>query len=105
MSKTTELARICQVLSAETRVRTVELLRTSALCVGAIAERLGVSQAAVSQHLRVLRDAGLVVPEKRGYYVHYRLEPKALVRWRKAFDRLLAPAEEKPCRRPRGKEK
>ena len=104
MAKATELARICQVLSAETRVRIVELLRTSALCVGAIAERLGVSQAAISQHLRVLRDAGLVVPDKRGYYVHYRLEPRSLARWRSALDQLLAPGEEKPCPRARRKE-
>ena len=105
MAKATDIARICQVLSAEARVRIVQLLRGSALCVGALAERLGVTQGAVSQHLRILRDAGLVIPEKRGCYVHYRLDPKALARWRQALGRLLTAAEEKPCRRTRRKEK
>jgi DNA-binding transcriptional ArsR family regulator len=44
-----------------------------ALCVGALAGLLGVSPSAVSQHLAVLRSAGLVIDERRGYFVHYRL--------------------------------
>ena len=57
----------------------------------ALAARLDVTQGAVSQHLRVMRDAGLVIDEKRGYYVHYRLNKEALGAWRQAIDRLLAP--------------
>jgi len=83
------LVRIFKALSAEARVRIVQLLKDRALCVGALASRLDVSQAAVSQHLRVLRDAGLVVAEKRGYYVHYRLNEKTLKTWKEAVGGLL----------------
>jgi DNA-binding transcriptional ArsR family regulator len=47
----------------------------------------------VSQHLRVLRDAELVVPDKRGYYVHYRLNRKTLEQWRQVADDLLTTGE------------
>jgi DNA-binding transcriptional ArsR family regulator len=86
-----DLARLLKVLSVGTRVRIVQLLKGRALCVNALAARLKVTQGAVSQHLRVMRDAGLVIDEKRGYYVHYRLDEKTLCRWRKEVDSLLTP--------------
>ena len=83
------LARLLKVLSVGTRVRIVQLLRGRALCVNALAGRLEVTQGAVSQHLRVLRDAGLVMDEKRGYYVHYRVNEEALGRWREAIEKVF----------------
>jgi len=90
MESPEKAARIFKVLSVESRVRILQLLKGRALCVGALASRLGVSSAAVSQHLRVLRDADLVVPHKRGYYVHYRLNLRTLARWRKVAEELLS---------------
>jgi len=86
-----ELARILKVLSVDTRVRIVCLLRGRVLCVNALAARLGVTQGAVSQHLRVMRDARLVIDEKRGLYVHYRLNEETLAAWQAAIDQLLDP--------------
>lgn len=76
-----KLARIFKVLSVETRVRMVRLLKGRTLCVNALAKSLGITPAAVSQHLRVLRDAELVHDEKRGYYVHYSLNEETLGIW------------------------
>jgi len=81
--------RVFRALSVETRVRIVQLLKGRALCVNALAARLKVTPAAVSQHLRVLRDADLVVPDKRGYYVHYRINEKTLATWKELADSLL----------------
>lgn len=86
-------ARILKVLSVEARVKIVYLLKEKSLCVNALACRLGISQGAVSQHLRIMRDAGLVVDEKRGYYVHYRLNRETLDRWKMMVDDLLAVEE------------
>jgi len=86
-----ELARLLKVLSVETRVRIIQLLNGRALCVNALAGRLDVTQGAVSQHLRVMRDAGLVIDEKRGYYVHYRLNEETLAAWREEIGKLLDP--------------
>lgn len=68
---TTVLPRILKALSDETRFELVKLLLTHDLCVGALAQHLRVSEAAVSQHLKLLREAGLVKGEKRGYWTHY----------------------------------
>jgi ArsR family transcriptional regulator, arsenate/arsenite/antimonite-responsive transcriptional repressor len=69
-----ELAAIFKALSDETRFELVTLLLTQDLCVGALARRLAISEAAVSQHLKQLREAGLVRGEKRGYWTHYAVE-------------------------------
>lgn len=80
-----ELVRPLKALADETRLRLVKILADqgpdAALCVGALAGRLGISQSAVSQHLAVLRAAGLVVDERRGYFVHYRLQRSRLAAW------------------------
>jgi len=92
---------LLKVLSVETRVRIVQLLKNRALCVNALAARLEVTQGAVSQHLRIMRDAGLVVDEKRGYYVHYHLNEETLDAWRYEVNKLLG-ARHKPRKRARG---
>lgn len=84
-----KLAKLLKVLSVETRVRIIQLLKGRALCVNALACRLDVTQGAVSQHLRVLRDTGLVIDEKRGYYVHYHLNEKALAKWQEAIQNVF----------------
>lgn len=86
-----KLARVCKVLAVDTRVRIVQLLQGRALCVNALTAQLDVTQGAVSQHLRVMRDAGLVIDERRGYHVHYRLNEETLAGWREEIDKLLDP--------------
>lgn len=82
-------ARIFKVLSVESRVKMLELLRQNSLCVNALSETLGITPAAVSQHLRVLRDIDIVIAEKRGYYVHYHVNTKTLQKWHKIAGSLL----------------
>ncbi|MFP3959012.1 MAG: ArsR/SmtB family transcription factor [Spirochaetaceae bacterium] len=84
-----EIARACKVLSVETRIRIIELLRRRPLCVNALTAHLGITQGAVSQHLRVMRDAGLVIDDREGYHVHYRLDTEQLARWLSLIDELL----------------
>ena len=67
----------------------IQLLKRRCLCVNALAHSLGLTPAAVSQHLRVLRDAGIVRAEKRGCFVHYCIDEKTLARWCEAADSLL----------------
>jgi DNA-binding transcriptional ArsR family regulator len=86
-----DAARVFKILSVETRVRMIDLLRRRSLCVNALARALNISPAAVSQHLRILRDADVVVAEKRGYFVHYRINEQTLERWRETADQILSP--------------
>ncbi|MBW2146218.1 MAG: winged helix-turn-helix transcriptional regulator [Deltaproteobacteria bacterium] len=84
-----QVARICKTLSVDTRVKIVQMLKRQALCVRAIASRLKISESAVSQHLRILRDADLVTPDKRGYWVHYQVNPETMEQWREVIGELL----------------
>jgi len=93
MAESDHLAERLKALATPARVRIVQLLKAGPLCVGALSARLKVTQGAVSQHLRVLRAAGLVVSQRRGTYIHYGLNKKALTAWKKQIDELLT------CRR------
>jgi arsenate reductase (thioredoxin) len=72
-----ELAR---ALGDPLRWRIVELLATEQLCVAHLAEELQTAQSLVSHHLKVLREAGLIEPDRYRYWTYYRLRPGALVR-------------------------
>ena len=91
-----DLAQFGKALSSPVRVHILTLLHGRALCVNALATKLSVTQGAVSQHLRILREAGIVLGEKRGYHVHYRLDERRLVAWREALYKLLTPRQ-KSC--------
>ena len=85
-----QIADTFRVLSVETRVRIVRLLAAHGpLCVGALAQALKVSSGAVSQHLRVMRDKGLVEDERRGYYIHYKLTPHLQQQFKRLVDDLF----------------
>jgi rhodanese-related sulfurtransferase len=68
-----QLARIGKAVSAPRRLELVELLAQVPRTVEALAEQTGMSVANTSQHLQVLRAAGLVEAERDGLYVTYRL--------------------------------
>ena len=72
-----ELAR---ALGDPLRWRIVELLSTEQLCVAHLAEELQTAQPLISHHLKVLRQAGLIEPDRYRYWTYYRLRPGALVR-------------------------
>ncbi len=91
MDEVEELAEVFKALSDPTRLRLVKLLskHDGALCVNALAHKLGVTQSAVSQHLRVLRQAGLVHGERRGPFVHYSLDQGGLEDYRARLQETL----------------
>jgi len=66
-----EITRICKALSDPTRLRIFLFLTKKNFCVNAIVNFLGISQPAVSQHLKILREVDLVRTERQGYWVHY----------------------------------
>jgi len=93
MNEIRDLVRFYKALGDETRLRLVELLARQepgrALCVGRLAQELGVTASAVSQHLRVLKDLGLVRGDRRGYRIHYYLDQERLAVYRALARELL----------------
>ncbi len=68
-----------KVLAVETRVKIIELLKSEGpLGAKIISEKLGVTPAAVSQHLRILKQAGLVRSERKGYWIPYSIDEESL---------------------------
>lgn len=75
-------------LADPTRRRIFERLRSGPKAVGVIAAGLSVSRPAVSQHLKVLKDAGLVREEPDGTRRIYRIDPRGLGPLRAWLDRF-----------------
>ncbi len=71
-------AGLLRVLADPVRARIVELLAREQLCTCHLVEALDLTQSGVSNHLRVLRDAGLVETEPRGRFTWYRLRDDVL---------------------------
>lgn len=77
---------VLDALGDWTRRQIFEALRRGPRSVGELAADLPVSRPAVSQHLRVLKDAGLVSDRKEGTRRVYRIDPNGLARIREYFD-------------------
>lgn len=70
----TGVAAVCRALGDDTRVRILQLLQIRELCVCELVDLFDKSQPAISEHLRRLREVGLVVGERRGMWVYYHLQ-------------------------------
>ena len=84
-----------RALASPTRRTLLRLVRDDAQAVGVLAERLEISQPAVSQHLAVLREAGLVTVERDGRRRLYRADVPALCELRTFFDGYWSDAIER----------
>src|SRR3989339_1609188 len=82
-------AEMFKVLAVETRVRIIDLLKSKGpLGAKNIAELIGITTAAVSQHLKILRQAGLVRSERKGYWIPYSIDEKAMENCRQILDEV-----------------
>ena len=91
-----------RALADPLRLRIVERLSSEQLCTCHLVEELGATQTNVSNHLRVLRDAGLIVSEPAGRYTYHRLVPERLAELAGIFTQLAmrggqAAALRRPC--------
>jgi DNA-binding transcriptional ArsR family regulator len=80
------------LLGDPTRQAIFELLARRPSTVGELAQQLPITRSAVSQHLRVLKDGGLVVSQAEGTRRIYRLNPDGVTALRAYLDRVWAEA-------------
>ena len=66
-----ELDRMLKALGEPTRLKIYQALLERKHCVRSLSKKLGISESAISQHMKVMKDAGLVYGEKFGYHTHY----------------------------------
>jgi DNA-binding transcriptional ArsR family regulator len=82
----------CEALADATRFAIFSALRENPQAVGELAARFPVSRPAVSQHLRVLKNAGLVRDRKAGTRRVYAIDPEGIARLRRELDILWTDA-------------
>src|SRR5216684_8402069 len=100
MTAPLRLTEVMKTLADPTRRAVFErIARQDEITAGALVAGTKVSQPAVSQHLRALREAGLVTERREGRHIHYRVAPKGLaplidwlghyqIFWRERFENL-----------------
>ncbi|MFI6586800.1 ArsR/SmtB family transcription factor [Embleya sp. NPDC050493] len=97
-------ADVLRALADPLRLRIVTLLAGESLCVCHLIEETGAKQTNLSNHLKVLREAGLVDTEPCGRFVYYRLRPEGIGAVAAALGELadtardtVANARKRPC--------
>ena len=73
-----ELDKMLKALGDPTRYKIFNCLLERKHCVRSLSKKLGITESAISQHLKVMKEAGLVYGEKYGYHMHYLPSQNAL---------------------------
>jgi DNA-binding transcriptional ArsR family regulator len=75
----TRQAELFKILGVDSRIKIIELLKQRGpLGVNEMSKSLGITPSAVSQHLKILKHAGMVRNERKGYWIPYQIDPVAL---------------------------
>lgn len=92
------MEKVFEALASTPRRKILAYLAEVDLTAGEIAARFNMSKAAISKHLQILENAGLVKSEKRGQFVHYSLVPDKLANTLNGFAQRVCPVST-PLRR------
>ncbi len=96
--KLIQMSEVFQALSDPTRLKIITLLASSKnLCVNIIANKIGMTQPAISQHLKILKQAGILDAEKIGLEVHYTINNKTVTEYMNNFLNIFKEKQNQPC--------
>ena len=68
-----EISQALKAISHPVRLQMIALLLQRRMCVRSLARHFEVSEPTISVHLKVLKNAGLIIGEKKSYYMHYQV--------------------------------
>jgi DNA-binding transcriptional ArsR family regulator len=92
-------AELFKVLGVESRIRIIDLLKQRGpLYVNELAEILGITASAVSQHLKILRHAGLVRNQRKGFWIAYEVDQAELEQCGEVISNVCRCGCEESCR-------
>jgi DNA-binding transcriptional ArsR family regulator len=92
-------AELFKVLGVESRIRIIDLLKQRGpLFVNEMAQILGITPSAVSQHLKILRHAGLVRSQRKGFWIPYEVDQTALEQCGEVISNVCRCGCEESCR-------
>lgn len=87
----TERARVFKAFCDENRLQILELLQEGDLCACVLIEKLGLKQPALSYHMKILVEAGIVQSTPDGKWVHYHLSEKGCAEARAMLRSITEP--------------
>ncbi len=82
--------KLFKALGDKNRYEIIMLLINRSYCVRSLSRKLSISESAVSQHLSILKNAGMVHGEKRGYYTHYSVNKKFFIELSESLRKLAS---------------
>lgn len=74
-----QMARISKALAHPARLYIIHKLDEQEYCVNELTEMIGSDISTVSKHLKILREAGIIIDEKRGNCVYYNLQTRCVL--------------------------
>jgi DNA-binding transcriptional ArsR family regulator len=96
--KQNKLAQMMKALAHPARIAIIQHLAKSPACIcGELVEELGLAQATISQHLKELKNVGLIQGTIEGTSVCYCIDPKVWAQYKAAFDAFFVPYGNKDC--------
>lgn len=93
-----EISQVLKAMSHPVRLQMVTLLLQRQMCVRSLARHFELSEPTISVHLKVLKNAGLIMGEKKSYYIHYHVVRERMEELSQFFAVLSAtPAQKEQC--------
>jgi DNA-binding transcriptional ArsR family regulator len=92
ITKVRKMAEVFKALGDPTRLRIIRMLASNpadTLCVADLADRLGSTQPATSQHIKVLKNVGILDANKVGFRVYYRINTDVTLAYKTEMDELF----------------
>ncbi len=87
-----KMSEVFGALSDPTRLRIIRMLASnmeSDLCVVELAKKVGISQPALSQHIRILKNVGILDGNRKGFRVYYNINTDVLKNYKADVDKLF----------------
>ena len=88
-------ARVFRAFCDENRLRILELLQEGDLCACVLVEKLGIKQSALSYHMKILVESGVVSARQEGKWTHYSISESGSARAMELLGELTTPYEER----------
>lgn len=88
-----DTAQLIHIITDTTRFRLLQLLLEHHYCVKALAKKLGISEPAVSQHMKILKQCGIVKGVKIGYQTHYQIDRERILSHLNELSRTISQYE------------
>ncbi|MCK8827836.1 metalloregulator ArsR/SmtB family transcription factor [Natroniella acetigena] len=89
-----ELTGLLKAIADKRRLQIIDLLSYGKMCVCNVTEQLGLSQPNASHHLKILKNAGLIISTKRGRWVDYELNQEKLEHLQERLGEVISESNE-----------